>query len=364
MNEQRHCLECERSEHAKNSERSELFATFIIVPLVLRLRTHMCACTRSLYTRERFALFYLNIWNCQKLLITSQLKRDTMSKTQFDIRLYNEMYQMVKIAKSQDVKLHAESLRDHFEIPDRTARYYFFMIDNQIRKEGESYLHKGENRLIISDIHAPFVKVGFLEHCIKVYHDFNCTQVTFIGDVLDQHFPSAYDVDPDGMSHKDETAMARAVLQPWYNAFPDAEVCIGNHDQRVHTQAFKAGIAKEWIRDYSDVMETPGWNWQESFDHFGVRYVHGHGPGGGNNGAYNRMLHWDMSVVQGHWHTSSFTRWKVSESVRLFGMQLGCGIDIKAYAMAYGKTSMKKPVIECAVVLDNGRLPIHIPMYL
>jgi len=286
-----------------------------------------------------------------------------MKKTPFDLKLYNEMYQLFKIANDQGTNIPAEGLRDHFEIPDRVARYYHFMIRNS-DKVKNNILYPAESRLIIPDIHAPFVRKGFLEHCIEAYHRFNCTKVTFLGDVIDNHFPSNYSVDPDGMSAKAETDLAIEVLQPWYNAFPKAEVCIGNHDARIHRQAFDAGISKMWIKDYSEVINTPGWIWDEFFDHYDVRYTHGDGPGGGLNGAYNRMMNWRFSVVQGHWHTSSYTRWSVSEIDRRYGFQLGCGIDHEAYAMAYGKKSMRKMVIECGVILDDGRIPIHLPMYL
>lgn len=286
-----------------------------------------------------------------------------MKKTQFNLKLYNEMYQFMKFASNQGMNIAAEGLRDHFEIPDRVARYYHFMVRNSDTINTSS-LYENENRLVIPDIHAPFVKKGFLEHCITAYHRYKCTKVTFLGDILDNHYSSFYKADPDGLSAKDEVDLAVEILQPWYNAFPDAEVCIGNHDARIHRQAFDAGISAKWIKDYSDVIETPGWVWEDYFDHFGVRYTHGDGPGGALNGAFQRMLYWDLSVVQGHWHTSSYIRWKVSELVRLYAFQLGCGMDYKAYVAAYSKKAQKKPVVGCGVVADNGRIPIHLPMYL
>jgi hypothetical protein len=265
-----------------------------------------------------------------------------MKKTTFDWELYHKMYQFHKIASEQGVKLSAEKLRDHYEIPDRVARYYFFMVSNNYDQNLQRF-NGNENRLIIPDVHAPFVKKGFLEHCVKAYHDYRCTKVTFLGDVLDNHYTSFWKADPDGMSAKDEVELAIKILAPWYSAFPEAEICIGNHDARIRRQAFDAGISEKWIKDYSEVIETPGWVWDDQFE---------------------RMLYWDTSTIQGHWHTSSYTRWKVSEVTRLFAMQLGCGMDYKAYAAAYSKKSQKKPVIECGVVLDNGRIPIHLPMYL
>ena len=45
---------------------------------------------------------------------------------------------------------------------------------------------------------------------------------------------------------------------------------------------------------------------------------------------------------------------------RCFGVQVGCGIDHKTYAMAYAK-NFPKPAIGCAVIID-GFQPITIPM--
>lgn len=287
-----------------------------------------------------------------------------MSKIQFDPVLYNEMYQLHKVATEQGAKLSAESLRDHFEITDRVARYYFFMVDNAQRVEKESFLSGSENRLVIPDIHAPFTRPGFLEHCIRVYHNYNCTKVTFLGDIIDNHYASRFTADPDGHGGGDELDLAVDLLQPWYNAFPEAEICEGNHDAIIVRQAFDAGIPSKWIKSYNEVLDTPNWVWGEQFTHYDVRYVHGHGPGGGMNGCYNRALHWRLSVVQGHFHSQSSTRWSVSEKDRLFGFQMGCGIDEKAYAFAYGKNGMRRMMVECGVVLDYGRIPIHCPMYL
>ena len=46
----------------------------------------------------------------------------------------------------------------------------------------------------------------------------------------------------------------------------------------------------------------------------------------------------------------------------MFGCAVGCGIDSKSYAMAYGK-NFKKPAIGCAVVF-GGTHAINEPMHL
>jgi hypothetical protein len=59
-----------------------------------------------------------------------------------------------------------------------------------------------------------------------------------------------------------------------------------------------------------------------------------------------------MSTVQGHLHTQCYTNWYVGQNFKVFGTQVGCGIDHDSYAMAYAKRG-KKPAIGCAVVIDG-----------
>ena len=70
-----------------------------------------------------------------------------------------------------------------------------------------------------------------------------------------------------------------------------------------------------------------------------------------------------MNTVQGHLHTQMYTETFGGANFRVFGSQVGCGIDHESYAMAYAKAG-KKPLIGCMVVLESGNLPINIPMEL
>ena len=56
------------------------------------------------------------------------------------------------------------------------------------------------NVLVIGDLHEPFCLDGYLEFCIEQYKTYNCNQVIFIGDILDNHAFSYHEPDPDGMS--------------------------------------------------------------------------------------------------------------------------------------------------------------------
>lgn len=219
------------------------------------------------------------------------------------------------------------------------------------------------NILIIGDLHSPFIKNGYLKHCKDIYKKYNCNKVIFIGDIIDNHYSSFHEPDPDGFGAGEELERAVSYIKPWYRAFPKADVCIGNHDAIVCRKAYSAGVSNKWIKDYDEVLETPGWNFDEHFIYDNVYYVHGTGSSG-MKAAYNRMVNWGMSVVQGHLHTECSIMWKCDTNSRLFSMQVGCGVDDKSYAMAYAKNFTKKYIISCGVVLEDGSLPILEPMLL
>ncbi len=212
------------------------------------------------------------------------------------------------------------------------------------------------NILVIGDLHEPFCLDGYLDFCLEQYETFNCNQVIFIGDILDNHAFSYHEPDPDGMSAGNELDLAIKKVQKWYDAFPYADVTIGNHDRMCSRKRFTAGIPSAWIKTYNEVLGTPNWNWVESIIYDDVLYEHGEG-GQAQSKAKNNL----MSSVCGHTHTEAYTRWYVGKRFRVFGMQVGCGVNSKSYAAAYAK-NYKKQAIGCGVVLNNGTLPINILM--
>jgi hypothetical protein len=208
------------------------------------------------------------------------------------------------------------------------------------------------NILVIGDLHAPFTRVDYLKFCKEVYLKHNCNQVIFIGDIIDNHYSSFHDTDPDGHSGAEELAMAKASIKEWHKEFPNAKVCIGNHDLIPVRKAFNAGLSKTWIRPLEEVLGTPTWEFGEEFVIDNILYTHGTG-----RKAAPRMKYDMISIVQGHYHSESYISYAVGKNSKMFAMQVGCGVDDKSYAMAYGK-HFNKMHINCGVILNNGQLPI------
>jgi predicted phosphodiesterase len=207
--------------------------------------------------------------------------------------------------------------------------------------------NKKSRVLVIGDLHEPFSLKGYMRHCKETYKKYNCDTVVFIGDIIDNHASSYHESDPDGHSAGSELDLAIKKIKGWYRVFPKATVIIGNHDRLIFRKAFSSGIPKRWIRNYSEVLKTPGWDFRESVEIDDVSYIHGEG------GTARARIKKDLcSIVQGHLHTQSYTEWAVGKNFKIFAMQVGCGIDAKAYAMAYAR-NFPKPAISCGVIIEG-----------
>lgn len=215
-----------------------------------------------------------------------------------------------------------------------------------------------DNVLVIGDLHEPFCLDGYLEFCRAKQEEFNCGVVIFIGDIIDNHYSSYHESEQDTYGPNEEFDRAKDKVANWYSVFPEAFVCIGNHDRMAARKAKSAGIADRWLKDYSQVLETPGWKFVMEVVINNVCYNHGEG-----GEAASRMTKELISQVQGHLHAKFYIQYGVGARHRIFGLQTGCGIDRNSFAFAYGKNG-PKPVIGCSVVLDKGELPILLPMKL
>jgi predicted phosphodiesterase len=205
---------------------------------------------------------------------------------------------------------------------------------------------------IVGDIHLPFEHPRYLDFCCDVFGQWQVDYIHLIGDVVDGHALSFYDHNPNGRSAEDEAALTLEKVQRWHKKFPAATVSVGNHDARHFRVARRTGLPDRFVQGYADVWCTPGWRWGESFVLDGVLYEHGVGTSG-KDAALNRALQHRCSVVMGHVHSWAGVKWHTSPSDRIFGLNVGCGIDIDTYAFEYARPFSTRPVLGCGVVLDG-----------
>ncbi|MBV1928703.1 MAG: metallophosphoesterase [Gammaproteobacteria bacterium] len=210
-----------------------------------------------------------------------------------------------------------------------------------------------ENVLVIGDLHEPFCLDGYLDFCKEMYIKYRCNRVVFIGDIIDNHYSSYHETDAEGMGGKYELEQAVKKIAKWYKAFPVADVTLGNHDRIIIRKAQSSNIPNKWLKEFSDVLETPNWNYCTEVVYNNVRYVHGDKSSAAKT-AYKRDM---ISTVSGHFHTQFYVEWNFGKHAAIFGMQVGCGIDSKSYAMGYMQGG-RKEAIGVGLVLDNGTTPL------
>lgn len=212
----------------------------------------------------------------------------------------------------------------------------------------------------IGDQHHPFCHPGYMDFCSDTFEKHGVDKIVNIGDVVDGHALSFHDHDPNGRSAEDESELAMKEVQRWYRAFPSMRVCIGNHDARYFRTAQKAGIPNRYIKSYREVWNTPKWLWALEHTIDGVLYEHGTGSSG-KDAAYNRARDQRCSVAMGHVHSFGGVKFHMNPFNRIFGLNVGCGIDIGAYAFEYGKMFTTRPTLGCGVVFD-GQVGLFVPM--
>jgi len=237
---------------------------------------------------------------------------------------------------------------------ERSNRYR--LKPNEIKILQKLREQEKSNVLVIGDLHEPFCLDSYLDWCKEQYEIYNCTEVVFIGDIIDNHYSSYHETSADGMGGLDELELAIKRISRWYKAFPIATVIIGNHDRIIMRKAQTSAIPSKWIKSYKEVLEVPNWEFVERYELNNVQYIHGEG------GTARTKCKADMmNTVQGHLHTQCYTEHYVGKNFRVYGTQVGCGINHKSYAMAYAKYG-KRPAVACAVILNNGQTPLNLLM--
>lgn len=225
-------------------------------------------------------------------------------------------------------------------------------------------MKKRDSVLVIADTHLPFEHRNYLEFCKEIQKRCKCETVVHIGDLVDNHSISYHEHDPDGWSPEHEMQETDKHLKKWFKAFPKLYLCRGNHDALVDRKSKTIGLPKRCFATYRDIWNLPD-GWEDGFEWEldGVLYKHGTGM----SGRYAHIMSAErarQSTVIGHTHSSGGVEYIVSSKDCIFGMNVGCGIDRKKYAFAYGKDFPRKPVLGCGVVTDSGRYAQYFPMEL
>jgi predicted phosphodiesterase len=211
------------------------------------------------------------------------------------------------------------------------------------------------NCLIIGDLHLPAEREDYLAFCKKMKRKYRTDQTIFIGDILDHHAISYHEKHPESDGAVGEYDKAMKSMRKWYKAFPNALVCIGNHDERVHRLAASSGIPAMYLREYSDVYDTPTWDWAYEHEVDEVFYYHGTGSSSGLCPAFNTAKARLQSCVAGHVHSTAGILYTSGPTgVKIFGMNVPGGVDKDHPLMYYSRNFLRKPINGVGIV-KNGK---------
>ena len=223
---------------------------------------------------------------------------------------------------------------------------------------------KNERVLVISDLHSPYYHRDTIPFLRSIKECFDPDKVVLTGDEIDGHCMSFHDTDPDlPFSPSSELEKAINLLRPIYELFPKADILESNHGSLVYRRGKHGGLPRHVFKDYREILDAPaGWNWHMELvvklsDGRDCYFTHGKSPNGLKLGQSM-----SMNTVQGHHHSIFDIQYHANPSDIYWSMVCGCLIDDKSLAFAYNKSTLKRPIIGCGIIL-NGQ-PKLLPMVL
>lgn len=207
--------------------------------------------------------------------------------------------------------------------------------------------------LVIGDTHAPAMHKDYIPFLKKVADVWKTDKVVHIGDVIDHHSISFHSKHPNSPGVIQEYEEALEQITALYKAFPNTQVTVGNHDKRVHRVVANYGIPAMYLKTFNQLYNTSKWKWVDYVEIDEVYYYHGEGCGG-QHPAFNAAKMRMQSTVVGHYHSSCGIWFQAGPRAKIWGMNVGCGVDRNHLSLQYSAAYLKKPILACGVVIDGN----------
>ena len=208
--------------------------------------------------------------------------------------------------------------------------------------------------LWISDLHSPFHHKDALKFLIGLKERYNPTRIVIGGDEADLHSLNMHGVDPDLPNAGEELRQVRAFMKELAEVFPVVDVLESNHTSLAYRRAFKAGLAKGFMKSYNEILEVPDtWIWHNDLLLTlpnGQRCYFCHGKSADGLKLSRNMA---CNVVQGHFHSKFSVQYWSNPDNLFWSMQAGCLIDDKSLAMSYNKLTLDRPIIGTGLIIDS-----------
>lgn len=217
--------------------------------------------------------------------------------------------------------------------------------------------------LVFGDTHFPYEHPKTFQFLEDLRKDIKPDRVIHMGDINDIYSISNYPKDPDHPdSWHDEIKKARIKIRKLIHMFPKMEVLESNHDDRAYKKAVIAGVPREMLVPYSDILGAPeGWTWHRDLrlrsEKNKTHWYFAHTKTGTPLTVAKDL---GCSVVLGHHHTKfGFETFKVSTR-NIYGCYAGCLVSDTGHPFAYNKGTRGRPVQGAMAIIEGA--PIMLPM--
>lgn len=222
---------------------------------------------------------------------------------------------------------------------------------------------KNQRILVISDTHFPYAHPQCIKFLSAIRDKYKPDRVVHIGDEIDLHSISYHETDPSLLSPAEEFRQAIKQLETLYKMFPNVDVIESNHGSLVYRKAKSAGLPKQVIKSYNEILQAPkGWRWHfdltiTASDGSPIYFCHGKTA---THGGLSKSM--GMNCVQGHYHEKFEVIYWANSLGLYWDMRVGCLIDDDSMAFAYNNTNLKRPIIGTGIIIEGQ--PKLIPMIL
>lgn len=207
--------------------------------------------------------------------------------------------------------------------------------------------------LVISDYHAPYQHPDAYEFLKAINNTYKPEIILNVGDEVDGHSISFHRSDSALPSADKELEYAIEEMRKLHELFPKMMICESNHGSLIFRRMKDQSIPLRHLIPLNELYETPLWSWHHEImveTHLGqVLLVHG------KTGAYNKLaMEQGVSCIQGHFHQKFEITWMQSTTGARFNMIVGCLVDPKSMAFAYGKNFSKIPCLGVGWINELG----------
>ena len=215
---------------------------------------------------------------------------------------------------------------------------------------------KGKSVLIISDTHCPYNHPDlfpFLKAIKKKLLNKDSI-IIHIGDEVDNHAISFHDSDQDLPSAGHELQLAIDQLAELRSIFDKMYILESNHGSLAYRKAKHHGVPIRVIKPLQDLYDTPNWTWHHDLildTKADLPTYLCHGKASTYNALAKEM---GMNAIQGHFHSKFEITYGKTPTVDRYNMFIGCLIDWKSLAFAYGRNNIPKPILGLGYIDKEG----------